>query len=58
MSDLATGPADPLDLAGIDDLLSAEERAIREAVRRVCDQEVTPTSRSGSRPGRSPTCAA
>jgi glutaryl-CoA dehydrogenase len=34
--------ADKLDLAGIDDLLSEEERSIRDAVRHFCDQQVTP----------------
>ncbi len=33
---------DPLDLAGIDDLLSPEERSIRDAVRHFCDHQVTP----------------
>ncbi|MFD1660434.1 acyl-CoA dehydrogenase family protein [Streptomyces caeni] len=34
--------ADPLDLAGIDDLLSPEEKAVRAAVRQVCDRAVDP----------------
>jgi len=33
---------DPLDLAGIDDLLTPEELAIRDSVRRHCDQHLTP----------------
>jgi glutaryl-CoA dehydrogenase len=33
---------DPLDLAGIDDLLSPEEKAIRAAVRQLCDTAVDP----------------
>jgi glutaryl-CoA dehydrogenase len=32
----------PLDLAGIDDLLSAEEKAVRAAVRQVCASAVDP----------------
>jgi len=32
----------PLDLAGIDDLLSAEEKAVRAAVRQVCASSVDP----------------
>ena len=31
---------DPLDLAGIDDLLSVEERAVRASVRQLCDDRV------------------
>ncbi|MFF0447904.1 acyl-CoA dehydrogenase family protein [Streptomyces sp. NPDC004609] len=42
----ATGTArtrtDPLDLAGIDDMLSPEEKAVRAAVRQVCDSAVDP----------------
>ncbi|AJE39154.1 acyl-CoA dehydrogenase family protein [Streptomyces nodosus] len=34
--------ADPLDLAGIDDLLSPEEKAVRAAVRQVCDTSIDP----------------
>ena len=34
--------ANPLDLAGIDDLLSAEEKAVRDAVRQVCASSVDP----------------
>lgn len=33
---------DPLDLAGIDDLLSVEERAVRASVRQLCDDRVAP----------------
>lgn len=32
----------PTDLAGIDDLLSTEEKAIRAAVRQMCDEQVQP----------------
>lgn len=35
-------PLNPLDLAGIDDLLTDEEKAIRETVRRVCADHVDP----------------
>ena len=34
--------ADPLDLAGIDDMLSAEEKAVRAAVRQVCASSIDP----------------
>ncbi|MFD4829574.1 acyl-CoA dehydrogenase family protein [Streptomyces uncialis] len=34
--------SDPLDLAGIDDMLSPEEKAVRAAVRQVCDTAVDP----------------
>ena len=34
--------ANPLDLAGIDDLLSADEKAVRAAVRQVCASSVDP----------------
>ena len=34
--------ANPLDLAGIDDLLSAEEKAVRTAVRQVCASSIDP----------------
>ena len=34
--------ADPFDLAGIDDLLSPEEKAVRAAVRQVCDTAIDP----------------
>ncbi|GAA0671595.1 acyl-CoA dehydrogenase family protein [Kitasatospora atroaurantiaca] len=33
---------DPLDLAGTDDLLSPEEKAVRAAVRQVCDVSIEP----------------
>ena len=33
---------DPLDLAGIDDLLSAEEKAVRAAVRQLCASSIDP----------------
>ncbi|MGB3258947.1 MAG: acyl-CoA dehydrogenase family protein [Ornithinimicrobium sp.] len=33
---------DPMDLAGIDDVLSDEEKAIRGAVRHLCDEHVDP----------------
>jgi glutaryl-CoA dehydrogenase len=33
---------DPMDLAGIDDLLSAEEKAVRTAVRQVCASSIDP----------------
>ncbi|MGW4029631.1 acyl-CoA dehydrogenase family protein [Streptomyces sp. NPDC004838] len=33
---------DPLDLTGIDDMLSPEEKAVRAAVRQVCDSAVDP----------------
>lgn len=33
---------DPFDLAGLDDLLSPEERAVRNSVRRLCDEQVAP----------------
>ncbi|MCM2393597.1 acyl-CoA dehydrogenase family protein [Streptomyces albipurpureus] len=45
-SDSQSGAArvrtDPLDLAGIDDMLSPEEKAVRAAVRQVCDSAVDP----------------
>jgi glutaryl-CoA dehydrogenase len=34
--------ADPLDLAGIDDMLSGEEKAVRAAVRQVCASSIDP----------------
>ena len=47
--------ADPLDLAGIDDMLSAEEKAVRAAVRAVCascvDPYVAQWFESGDLPG-------
>ncbi|EDY44569.1 acyl-CoA dehydrogenase family protein [Streptomyces sp. SPB074] len=42
MSKRTAPKSDPLDLAGIDDLLSAEEKAVRETVRRLCDASVEP----------------
>jgi glutaryl-CoA dehydrogenase len=42
MSKKTAPKADPLDLAGIDDLLSPEEKAVRQAVRQVCDASVEP----------------
>jgi len=38
----ARGRPDPLDLADIDDLLSAEEKAVRAAVRHVCAVSIDP----------------
>ncbi|CCH79681.1 Glutaryl-CoA dehydrogenase, mitochondrial [Nostocoides japonicum T1-X7] len=39
----ATKPTlDPLDLAGIDDLLSDDERAVRASVRQLCEQRIEP----------------
>ncbi|HET7304799.1 MAG TPA: acyl-CoA dehydrogenase family protein [Segeticoccus sp.] len=35
-------PLDPTDLAGIDDLLSEEERAVRASVRTLCEKHVDP----------------
>ena len=35
-------PLDPMDLAGIDDLLSPEEKAVRASVRQLCEQKVDP----------------
>ncbi|MFJ4436097.1 acyl-CoA dehydrogenase family protein [Streptomyces sp. NPDC088923] len=42
MSKRTAPKSDPLDLAGIDDLLSGEEKAVRQAVRRLCDASVEP----------------
>ncbi|EGJ77552.1 putative acyl CoA dehydrogenase [Streptomyces sp. Tu6071] len=42
MSKRTAPKSDPLDLAGIDDLLSPEEKAVRQAVRQVCDASVEP----------------
>ncbi|WP_435195370.1 acyl-CoA dehydrogenase family protein [Streptomyces sp. NRRL F-5630] len=42
MSKRTTPKSDPLDLAGIDDLLSPEEKAVRQTVRQVCDASVEP----------------
>jgi glutaryl-CoA dehydrogenase len=33
---------DPLDLAGIDDLLSVEEKAVRASVRQMCEERIQP----------------
>ena len=33
---------DPLDLAGIDDLLTAEEKAVRSSVRQMCEERIQP----------------
>lgn len=38
----ASSRVDPMDLAGIDDVLSEEEKAIRGAVRHLCDEHVDP----------------
>ncbi len=35
-------PFQPLDAAGIDDLLSADERAVRASVRQLCDERIEP----------------
>jgi glutaryl-CoA dehydrogenase len=35
-------PFEPLDAAGIDDLLSADERAVRASVRQLCDERIDP----------------
>ncbi len=35
-------PIDPMDLAGIDDLLSDDEKAVRASVRQLCDKVVDP----------------
>lgn len=37
-----TTKVDPMDLAGIDDVLTEEEKAIRGAVRHLCDEHVDP----------------
>ncbi|WP_432090056.1 acyl-CoA dehydrogenase family protein [Streptomyces sp. NRRL F-5630] len=42
MSKRTTPKSDPLDLAGIDDLLSPEEKVVRQTVRQVCDASVEP----------------
>src|SRR4051794_20862338 len=36
------GPIDPLDLAGIDDQLSSEEKAVRDSVRQLCNDRIDP----------------
>jgi glutaryl-CoA dehydrogenase len=38
----ALPPFEPLDPAGIDDLLSADERAVRASVRQLCDERIEP----------------
>ncbi|GAA1935732.1 acyl-CoA dehydrogenase family protein [Nocardioides marmoribigeumensis] len=38
----ALPPFEPLDPAGIDDLLSADERAVRASVRQLCDARIEP----------------
>ena len=49
-------PVAPLDLVGFDGLLDAEERAIRDTVRRFCDDRIRPYVagwyESGSLPAR------
>jgi glutaryl-CoA dehydrogenase len=35
-------PLDPMDLTGVDDLLSADEKAVRASVRQLCDEKVDP----------------
>jgi len=39
---MTTAPHDPLDLAGIDDLLSADEKAVRASVRQLCADRIDP----------------
>ncbi len=41
-SQRALPPIDPMDLAGIDDLLSADEFAVRASVRQLCEKRVDP----------------
>ena len=41
-TDTPRKPLDPLDLAGIDDLLTAEEKAVRSSVRRMCSERIDP----------------
>ncbi len=38
----ALPPFEPLDPAGIDDLLTADERAVRASVRQLCDERIDP----------------
>ena len=38
----SAAPVDPLDLAGIDDQLSADEKAVRSSVRDLCERRVNP----------------
>ena len=42
MSTSARISLDPLDLAGIDDLLTAEEKAVRSSVRQMCEERIQP----------------
>lgn len=42
MATTKTGKVDPLDLAGIDDLLSPEEKAVRDSVRAMCESRIQP----------------
>ncbi|MDF2144451.1 acyl-CoA dehydrogenase family protein [Knoellia sp. p5-6-4] len=39
---MARPPLDPMDLAGVDDLLSDDELAVRDSVRRLCAERVDP----------------
>ncbi|AWH94094.1 acyl-CoA dehydrogenase family protein [Dietzia lutea] len=38
----ASPPFEPLDPAGIDDLLSADEKAVRDSVRQLCNERIDP----------------
>jgi glutaryl-CoA dehydrogenase len=38
----ALPPCEPLDPAGIDDLLAADEKAVRTSVRRLCAERIDP----------------
>lgn len=42
MKNAARITLDPLDLAGIDDLLSVEEKAVRSSVRQMCQERIQP----------------
>lgn len=42
MATTKTGKVDPLDLAGIDDLLTPEEKAVRDSVRAMCESRIQP----------------
>lgn len=42
MSTTALPPFEPLDPAGIDDLLSADEKAVRDSVRQLCNERIDP----------------
>ncbi|KHL17065.1 glutaryl-CoA dehydrogenase [Mumia flava] len=42
MSTTTRRPVEPLDLAGIDDLLSPDELAVRASVRQLCDERIDP----------------